>query len=134
VTAKNLEKLIEYWKQGAKDDMSAAQDIALKAKRYMQSLFFLHLSIEKSLKALVVFHSKDHAPLSHNLVFLAQKAGLELTETQTRLLNQINEYNISTRYPDEAGNLYKKATATYTKKILKEGKEIKKWIFTKFNN
>jgi hypothetical protein len=42
--------------------------------------FFAHLSIEKALKALVVKATRDLAPLSHNLVLLAEKTGLEFQE------------------------------------------------------
>ncbi len=134
MTSKDLKKLVEYWRNSSDDDFEAAQDIATKTRRYLQALFFLHLSLEKALKALVVSTTQNHAPLSHNLTFLAQKANLELSRVQVRLLAEINEFNIGTRYPDDQNKIYKKATASYTKKLLLQAKELKKWIYTKLNN
>ena len=46
---------------------------------FLMLSFFGHLAIEKALKALVVKESGEHAPYSHSLVILAQKANIELT-------------------------------------------------------
>lgn len=46
----------------------------------------------------------EHAPISHNLRHLAEKAGLELSAEQLAFLAHVTEYAIKTRYPDMSCN------------------------------
>jgi len=46
-------KQIDYWVKGAFSDIETAE-LLLTGKKYVKSLFFCHLAIEKILKALVV--------------------------------------------------------------------------------
>lgn len=54
MTQKDLGKLIDYWLRGSDLDYASAVDISKKARRYVQACFFIHLSLEKALKAAVV--------------------------------------------------------------------------------
>ncbi len=67
--------LVHYWADGSKDDLESALSIFLKAERYTASLFFLHLAIEKKLKAAYVKKTRCHAPFTHNLLVLIEKLG-----------------------------------------------------------
>ena len=58
-------------------------------------LFIAHLALEKMLKAHVCL---ELAPRIHNLVRLAEMAGLKLSETQIDLLADASEFNIEGRY------------------------------------
>jgi len=49
----DLEKQIEYWKRGADSDIETAEFL-ISGRKYLEGLFFCHLTIEKILKALVV--------------------------------------------------------------------------------
>ena len=53
----------------------------LEHDRRRAALFFAHLALEKALKALVVKATGDFAPLTHNLVVLAEKTSLEFQES-----------------------------------------------------
>ena len=66
-------KLVEYWQMGSVKDLETATDIISKTTRYAGGLFFLHLSIEKKLKALFVHKNGEQSPFSHNLVSLVEK-------------------------------------------------------------
>ena len=67
------ERHIEYWKLSAADDLEAI-DFLLNGKKYVQSLFFTHLSLEKILKALWVQNNENNIPpKTHNLYFLYQE-------------------------------------------------------------
>ncbi|MFZ5763849.1 MAG: HEPN domain-containing protein [Thermodesulfobacteriota bacterium] len=68
--------------------------------RVRHALFLAHLSLEKTLKAHVCKHTGELAPPIHNLVRLAEKAGLKLTESQVDLLAEVNEFNTEGRYPE----------------------------------
>lgn len=128
---KNIKNLIEYWKIGSEYDLSSAEDIAVKAKRFSQALFSLHLACEKALKAAVVYRTQEHAPYSHNLIFLARKAEINLTKRQEKFLTEINEFNLECRYPDHAFKIYKRTNEAIVKRYLKFAKEFTDWIFEK---
>lgn len=133
MTKTNAKKLVEYWKTGSELDFKSAKAIASKAKQYVQSSFFLHLSIEKILKAYIVAHTSDHAPYVHNLPHLAKIAGLELSKEQLDFLVEVNDFNMRCRYPDENFNIYKKATAKHTQKLLTKAKEFIDWTSEQLN-
>lgn len=67
-------KSILYWSQSSEKDLVAAKNMAKLAKTNSQPLLFLHLSIEKALKALFVHLSTEFAPLSHNLVTIQRNS------------------------------------------------------------
>ncbi|MCX6126315.1 MAG: nucleotidyltransferase domain-containing protein [Proteobacteria bacterium] len=71
---------LEYWLEGVSSDLATAIAIFEKTDRYGASLFFLHLSLERQLKALFVKKFEFYAPLSHNLLSLAERCDLTLTE------------------------------------------------------
>ena len=68
----NTNKQIEYWIEGAKNDLEAAE-LLIKNGKILHGLFFCHLSIEKAIKAFVVKETKEVPPGSHNLIYLSEK-------------------------------------------------------------
>ena len=44
-------QLIDYWTQGSAEDLKNALEIIHQTSRYASGLFFLHLCLEKALKA-----------------------------------------------------------------------------------
>lgn len=133
LNAAQKRKLIEYWKKGSSKDFDTARDIIEKTKRYSSGLFFLHLSIEKQLKALFVNKTSNQAPYSHNLLSLVAKCGLEVSEATEKVLIEINEYNLESRYPDEKFSLEKSATKKFALNQQKKAAEILKWISSNFS-
>ncbi len=119
---------IKYWEDGARSDMDACLAIFLDAKRYGPSLFFLHLSIEKILKALFVAKNNQYAPFVHNLLSLAEGCALECDDTVEQNLAIINEFNMVTRYPSQKSDFYRTATRDFAELHLASGKEIFRWI------
>jgi len=95
----NIEKQIEYWTNGAKDDLDSAK-ILIERKRLLHGLFFCHLVIEKVIKAHIVKQTREVAPRSHNLIFLSEKANLELNEDDELFLGILMKYQLQGRYPD----------------------------------
>jgi HEPN domain-containing protein len=57
----DIEKQVAYWRNGAAEDLQVAQDL-IKRQRTRHGLFFLHLALEKLLKALVCRQTQDLAP------------------------------------------------------------------------
>jgi HEPN domain-containing protein len=75
-----------------------AQEL-IERGRTRHGLFFVHLSLEKLLKALVCRHTRDLAPRLHNL---AELAALPLSQAQADVLAEINAFHIESRYADSA--------------------------------
>ena len=125
-----LEKLIEYWLHGSVDE-SEYMDILYKAGKYVPALFFLHLSTEKILKAFFVAEIEDYAPLTHNLLFLAQKSNLVLSKDFESFLVKLYPYNLITRYPEDRNNLKETCTKVLATEFINKGKEFKEWLLAK---
>lgn len=123
----NKEKVINYWLITSKQDFDSVM-VLFKNKKYHHSLFFCHLSIEKMLKAIVVKKTKAAPPLIHDLVRLAEKAGLSLDTSFKEDLAEITTFNIQTRYDDFKLSFYKQATKAFATKYLNKTKRILKWL------
>ena len=78
------EDKIKYWLTSAQQDWEVAQHLFEK-KDYAYSLFFGHLTVEKILKAIFTDQHDKTPPFSHNLVYLSEKAGLELGCLKNRI-------------------------------------------------
>ena len=120
-------KLIEYWQDGSRRDWDAY--LALRrARKYGHALFFLHLALEKKLKAAIVKESKAHAPFSHNLVYLAAKLACDVSEALLEDLKAIGEFNMESRYPNEKSDFFKRATKKYADHWHGRGQDITAWL------
>lgn len=95
----NIEKQINYWIQGAEDDLLTA-DLLIREKRVLHGLFFCHLVIEKAIKAHVVKTTREVAPRSHNLIYLSEKTDLEFDNETQIFLGILMKYQLQGRYPD----------------------------------
>jgi len=95
----DISKQIDYWKTGGKEDFSAAESL-LEKGHLRHSLFFVHLALEKLLKAHVSKKTNDIPPRIHNLIRLAEMTGLKLTAEQTEFLREFGVYQLEGRYPD----------------------------------
>jgi len=95
----DIEKQIDFWRDSANEDLAVARDL-VHQNRTRHGLFFAHLALEKVLKAHFCLVNKDIAPRLHNLVRLAELAGLDLQPAQVDILAEMNSFNIEGRYPD----------------------------------
>lgn len=95
----NIQKQIDYWINGAEDDIITAQ-LLIREKRILHGLFFCHLVIEKAIKAYYVKKKCDVAPRSHNLINLSEEAGLEFDDDSQIFLGILMKYQLEGRYPD----------------------------------
>lgn len=89
-----------------------------------------HLVIEKLLKALVVARdiAESSIPRSHDLLLLAERAGIEPDERQKDLLDLFTTFNIRARYPDYKESFYRKCTKEYATDRMKEIEEVRRWL------
>ncbi len=88
-------------------------------------------SSEKILKAIFYDKNEQTPPFSHNLVYLSEKAGLELDDENLELLEEISDFNLEARYPDDKFSFLKKCTIVFTKNKLKQIRILRKWLLQK---
>ena len=93
------ERHVEYWETSSQEDLDAARDL-LDRKHVRHGLFFLHLSVEKRLKGLIVAKTGELPPRSHDLQRLAELAGLTPTSDQSGWMARLNRHCLEGRYPD----------------------------------
>jgi HEPN domain-containing protein len=86
----------------------------LECRTYTHALFFMHLVLEKLLKAHWVKNNEsNHPPRTHDLVKLFEQTKLIIAEKEQSLLREMNRFQLDGRYPDYKQSLYK----TYKEKI-----------------
>jgi len=124
---KSEREVIKYWLTASKEDFDSAE-ILYQNKKYHHALFFCHLSIEKMLKAIIVKSTKTAPPLTHDLVRLAERAAVPLSELQKNELAEITTFNIEARYDDYKLSFRKKAKKQFSLKYLKKTKEMLQWL------
>lgn len=124
---KTEQEVIKYWITASKEDLDSAE-ILFQNKKYHHALFFCHLSIEKMLKAIIVKSTGTAPPLIHDLVRLAEKAGLDLNERRKDELAEITTFNIDARYDDYKLSFRKKAKRRFSLGYLKKTREMLQWL------
>jgi HEPN domain-containing protein len=120
----NIDKHISSWRTGAEEDWQVAEQL-IGSDRIRHGLYFLHLAMEKILKAHICHHTNDLAPRLHNLVRLAELSGIAFTEEQKDLLAEINPFNIEGRYPELWGAIPSHEEADY---LQQRAREIFQWL------
>lgn len=122
-------ELIKYWVETSEQDYNTMMHL-FTSKDYHWSLFMGHLVIEKLLKALYIKNKDMNIPKIHDLLRLAEKSDLQLTEDQQDQLDVITAFNINARYPDYKQSFYKKCTYEYTNSNIKKIKELREWLLS----
>lgn len=121
--------LMNFWIESSDED-SNVMNVLHQNKKNSYCLFFGHLVIEKLLKALYAKNNKGapYAPKSHDLLYLAEKTGLELTERQEDLLDIITKFNMNARYDDYQKEFHAKCTDDYTSAQIENIEEVRAWL------
>ena len=120
-------KLIDYWVRSAEYDLEVSQSLYEKC-RFHYSLFFGHLAIEKILKAIFVKKKSIHAPFSHSLTHLVEKAGIEIQQERLERLASFMDFYIDGRYPGDLDDIFRKYTPDLTREKREEVMEMFEWL------
>ncbi len=126
------EELIKYWVDSSDNDFSTMNNLFEK-KDHHWSLFIGHLVIEKLLKAYYVQKFGGHPSRIHNLLRLAEKSDLALSEAQKDFLTTVTAFNLRARYDDYKMEFYKTCTREFTLEWINEIKGFRKWIKNKLS-
>lgn len=119
--------LINFWKTGAADDLATAETL-FQNRKYVPTLFFSHLALEKLLKAYHVKVVKEQPLPIHDLLRLAKTSNLPLTPEQESLLKEATTFNISARYDNIKLAFHQKATNEYTQKYFEACRDFLLWL------
>ncbi len=120
----DIERQIAHWRGGAEEDFAVGREL-IANKRPRHGLFFLHLALEKALKAIVCRVTGKDSPRIHNLVRLSQLACLTLPENHLDTLAKMNAFNIEGRYSDM---LQPTPSTAEVHSYLSRAEEVFRWL------
>lgn len=122
-----MQKDIDYWLNLAQYDIKTAQAM-LNSGRYLYVLFTCQQALEKTLKALVVKTTNQFPPRIHDLLKLAEKGQLELSDRQAEFLSKLSFYYLESRYPEQIIDLSKETNKEMAETYLNKSMEVLKWL------
>ncbi len=123
---------VAYWQTLAETDLEVARRFLQRGENLHYCLFFGHMSLEKLIKGLVVLVKNEMPPKIHDLVRLAERAGLALDEELRVTLGIFNSFNLEARYPDYKLSFYKRCTKEFATEQLAKIEEIYTWLLKRF--
>lgn len=123
----NIEKIIHYWKKSADQNYETMQNL-LKTEDYSWALFLGHLVLEKLLKAHYVKTMGKHAIFTHDLLRLATKTKLNLSEETQEWLDDISTFNLNARYDNYTQDFQKLCTKEYTNIWTERIEILRRWL------
>ena len=112
------DEYIQLWLKDLDDSLRMLKKV-VSCEVYPVVAFWLHLTVEKSLKAAIVVLKKTAPPKIHNLVELQSKIAdeVKLADEQIRFLRQLTLAVRETRYFDATLEL---PSVIYTKVVVDE--------------
>lgn len=122
----DINKQITFRKDGAAEDFEVAREL-ISNKRARHGLFFVHLSLEKMIKAHVCKNTNDIAPRIHNLTRLSENTSLDFEQHFNDILAELNAFNIEGRYPDSN---FIPVTQEEALDYLSRAEEVSKWLMS----
>lgn len=120
----DIPKQTEYWIRSAKEDFEVGSNL-VKDGKTRHGLFFVHLAVEKMLKACVCKNLNKTPPKIHNLMNLYQLAGLEADNERQDALGALNRFCLEGRYPEEWPVIPDEKEA---QRYLKTAEQLIKWL------
>ncbi len=99
-----MKQTTKDWLSAAEDDLWAAKKLASEVRLTNIVAFHCQQCLEKCFKAVIEEQGKPSIK-SHDLLRLQVNANIQLAETETTLLEIINEVYIDARYPGDLGLL-----------------------------
>jgi len=120
----DVDRQVAYWRKGAEEDWEVGADL-VATRKTRHGLFFIHLAIEKLLKAHVCCVTKDVAPKIHSLSRLAELSGLPFSREQLGFLLVLNRFCLAGRYPRTRET---PPSAARAQAFVKEAEGLKTWL------
>ncbi len=125
------QKIIQMWLDRVVYDMDTAKAM-LQTGRWIYSIFMCQQSLEKCLKALIVYQDKEIVPI-HNLRRLAEIASIihEFDESTLVKLDFLSNYYINARYKEDLNQLSKGINETLVQDFIQFSEGTIAWLCQK---
>jgi HEPN domain-containing protein len=123
----NIDAVLNYWKESSDRNFDTMRHL-LEAKEYSWALFIGYLVIEKLLKAIYVKKHQRHSIFSHDLLRLADKIALKLTDEQMDWFDEISTYNLNARYDNYKQDFQRMCTEEFTLERINRIKILRLWL------
>jgi HEPN domain-containing protein len=120
----------QSWAEQSQYDLETARAM-LESGRHLYVLFCCQQSVEKALKALIVRQTGGFPPRIHNLVQLAESAGVETLVERRRFLGELTAYYIQSRYPEEIRRLGSTIRREVAEETLKKTEVEIQWLLSR---
>ncbi len=121
---------IIYWKRQSIDDWETV-DILCKGQKYLQALFWLHLSVEKLCKAVWIHSNEGNTPpRTHNLNRILTEAKINIPDNYGVLLIELNRFQLEGRYPDYVSDINKTTTNALVEEYIERVNPLKVWLIS----
>lgn len=123
----NPKKILQFWKDSSDQNYETMLHL-IDSKDYSWALFLGHLVIEKLLKAQYIKKHQKHPLFIHDLLRLAKKIEIELTQEQEEWLDEITTFNLNTRYDNFKQEFRTRCTPDFTAHWIKNIKTLRLWL------
>ena len=123
----NSDKILQFWKDSSDQNYETMGHL-IDSKDYSWALFIGHLVIEKLLKAHYVKKHQKHPLFIHDLLRLAKKTEIELTQEQEEWLDEITTFNLNTRYDNYKHEFRKRCTLEFSRYWIKNIETLRLWL------
>lgn len=120
------ERTPSEWMSQAHDDLSAARHL-LEGGHDPYVGFLAHLAVEKALKAVYRHRTREHAPVTHDLLYLTKKTELLVPDELHPVIEQLNHVSILHLYP-ESDPSHPFSDPEEAKRLMVEVDELMEWI------
>lgn len=124
-----MDDLSRQWAERAQYDLDTA-DAMFKAGRHLYVLFCCQQAVEKALKAVIVKKTGELPPRIHNLLRLAEAAGIESGEGQIDLLTRLSGYYVKSCYPEEIRVESAAITQELAREVLGKTEQTVEWVLS----
>lgn len=122
-----MKKATLNWLKSSDYDLKTAAFL-LRSKRFIYVVFMCHLSLEKTLKAILSEVFSELPPYTHNLNRLLELGGITLPEDMQSFVNTINLQSVPTRYPEDFSRLSKELDGKTAAEYMRQTKRIILWL------
>jgi len=122
-----MAKTPEEWLEQAYYDIDTAGDM-LEKNRNFYAVFMCHLAVEKALKGLLWKRTNIIPPRTHDLTLLVRKIGIEPSNDIREFLVDLNNAQVTTRYPEDFKRLQTEFNKRIVIEIINKSKEVIEWI------
>lgn len=129
-----LIEIQKFWLASSDDTLLTVHTL-FNNNRFVHSLFFLHLGVEKLLKGLYVNRNNEEPPFGHNLLTLASKINdFKIDKDRLKTMAEISSFNIAARYDDYKNSFQVICNEQFTKLNIEKGIELILWIKSQFTS